>query len=187
MILPLVWKLLPWIAHLLFWSALAWIAWIVFGPGGKRRSARILDDGRVEFAPHWLIICVWLFLIGSAAWPSTSELMHNRGHAWNFIILVSLGLAALGMLFEFPGSVAVTGDGLEQVYWFWRNKRIRWNDIVEIESGPKDRTVTITSANGTRIVHSRFLADRQRFLLELKEHCGDQLPQDFPREPIDGL
>ena len=84
------------------------------------------------------------------------------------------------MLFEFPGSVVVTGDGLEQIYWFWRNKHIRWNDIVEIESGQKDRTVTITSANGTKIVHSRFLADRPRFLLELKEHCGEELPPDFP-------
>jgi hypothetical protein len=47
--------------------------------------------------------------------------------------------------------------------------------------------VTVTGKDGTKIIHSPMLADRPRFLLELKRHCGEELPPDFPREPIDGL
>jgi hypothetical protein len=106
---------------------------------------------------------------------------------WSFVFLTGYGLAAVALILDLPASIVVSAEGLEQIYWFRRRKRIRWNDIVEIESGQKDGTVTITSADGTKIVHSRFLADRRRFLLELKQYCGDELPQDFPREPIDGL
>jgi hypothetical protein len=83
---------------------------------------------------------------------------------------------------SFPETIIVKADGLEQVSWLWKNKRIHRSDIVEINTGEKSRTVTITSADGTRIVHSRQLPDRQRLLAELKHHCGENPPSDFPRE-----
>jgi hypothetical protein len=39
-------------------------------------------------------------------------------------------------------------------------KQIGWADILETNSGEKSRTVTITGADGTNIVHSRQLPDR---------------------------
>ena len=48
----------------------------------------------------------------------------------------------------------------------------------------KIRTVTITGADGTKIVHNRQLPNRPCLLVELKQHCGEKLPSDFPREPI---
>jgi hypothetical protein len=59
-----------------------------------------------------------------------------------------------------------------------------WKNIVEINTGEKSRTVAITSSDGTEIVHSDLLVDRPRMLLELKQHCGENLPPDFPREPL---
>jgi hypothetical protein len=44
---------------------------------------------------------------------------------------------------------------------------------------PKDRG----GSEGTKIVHNRVLPDRPRLLSELRLHCGDELPSDFPREP----
>jgi Bacterial PH domain len=77
-------------------------------------------------------------------------------------------------------SVWIASDGLQQVSWLWKNKRIRWEDIVEINTGGKSRTVTITGSDGTKIVHSRVLPDRPRLLIELRHHCGENLPSDFP-------
>jgi hypothetical protein len=47
--------------------------------------------------------------------------------------------------------------------------------------------VTIIGADGTKIIHSRQLPDRPRLLMELKIHCAEKLPSDFPREPIAGF
>lgn len=46
--------------------------------------------------------------------------------------------------------------------------------------------VTVKSGKGKTIIHPKQLPDRQRFLFELKQHCGAELPPDFPREPISG-
>jgi hypothetical protein len=180
----MIWKTLLWMPHLLFWGALAWI---VFGLFGNRRSARVLKNGRIEFAPHWLTIWAWLFILGCIAMSASKGFLQGQGSLWHFVYFTCLGLAAFGILIDYPASIVITNDGIVQVYWLRRNKRICWEDIVEIESGPKDRLITIIGADGTKIVHTRFLADRSRLLLELKQHCGENLPTDFPREPIDGL
>lgn len=93
-----------------------------------------------------------------------------------------LGMLAIQFSLSIPGSIVIAQDGLKQLYWFRNTKRIRWAEIVEINTGQKSRTVTITGINGSKIVHSTHLADRPRLLLELKNHCGDNLPPDFPRE-----
>jgi hypothetical protein len=71
-----------------------------------------------------------------------------------------------------------------QISWPGRNRRIRWAEIAEINTGEKSRTVTITGGNGTKIIHTRSLPDRPRLLMELKHYCGENLPPDFPRETI---
>lgn len=97
-----------------------------------------------------------------------------------------LAMAIYGLL-NLPGTIVVSGEGIEQQYWLRKNKRIRWGNIVEIDSDPKDRRVTIQAADGTKIDHSFFHSGRQRFLQELKQHCGSELPEDFPREPLENV
>jgi hypothetical protein len=180
----MTWKLLHWIGDFLFWGALAWI---VFGIKGNRRPARALSGDRIEFFPHWLTIWAWMLIIGFMAMPSMRYVLHRQGNPWQIVFLTCLGFGALFVIFDFPGTIVVTCDGLEQIYWFQKRKRIRWKDIVEVETGIKEKAVTITGADGTKIVHSYLLADRSRLLLELKRHCGEELPPDFPGEPIDGI
>jgi hypothetical protein len=105
----------------------------------------------------------------------------------DLIIAAILGILAMMFIFTFPETIVVTDNGLEQISWLWKKKQIRWADIVEINTGEKSRTVTITGADGTKIVHSRQLPDRSRLLMELRVHCGENLPSDFPREPITGF
>jgi hypothetical protein len=84
------------------------------------------------------------------------------------------------MVFVLPGAVSATDSGLEEVIWLWRNKRILWKDIVEVNAERKGGTVTVIGADKTRIAHTSRLPDRPRFLLEIKRHGGENLPQDFP-------
>ena len=54
-------------------------------------------------------------------------------------------------------------------------------------------TVVFTPEAETQLVDlyvyiaAEALPDRARLLLELRDYCGDNLPADFPREPIVGL
>ena len=180
----MIWKILSGLTRDLFWIVLAWM---IYSVTFDRRCARVINEGRIEFAPHWLTIWAWLFITGFMAWRATRNFMHGHGNPWEVMILACLGLAALGILFDNPATIVVTGDGLEQLYWFRRKKRIRWSEFEEVKTGKKSGMVTVTGKDGTKIIHSPMLADRQRFLLELKRHCGEELPPDFPREPIDGL
>jgi hypothetical protein len=180
----MTWRILHWIADLLFWGALAWI---VFGMKGNRRPARDLSDDRIEFAPHWLTIWVWLFIIAFMAVPGMEHVLQRQGNPWEIVFLTCLGFGALSIIIDFPGTIVVTRDGLEQFYWLRKRKRIFWKEIVEIETCVQNDAVKITSLNRTKIVHYYLLADRSRLLLELKRHCGEELPPDFPREPIDGI
>ena len=121
------------------------------------------------------------------AYATLSQLKYSHGRPLGLMIAVCLGILLVMALFPFPGTIVVTADGLEQISWSWKNKQIRWADIVEINAGEKSRTVTVTGADGTKIVQSRQLPDRPRLLAELRDHCRDNLPSDFPREPITGF
>jgi len=106
------------------------------------------------------------------------------GNLLSVVTAVCFASIAIALLTSFPGTILIDSRGLQQKFWARRNKRIRWADIVEINTGERSRTVAITGTDGTKIVHSRQLPDRQRLLWELKQHCGEQLPADFPREPV---
>jgi hypothetical protein len=155
----------------------------------NRRSAEILTGGQIEFAPRWFGVWGWIFLVLQAIFIVPHYLKQGLGKPWDFVTGALLSVVALGFLCEIPGTLIVSGDGLKQFYWFWRNKQIRWDEIVEINTGEKNKssTVTVTGADGTKIIHSSQLPDRPRFLLELKQHCGENLPPDFPREPVASL
>jgi hypothetical protein len=89
-------------------------------------------------------------------------------------------LGSIGSIFILPGTVFLTDDGLEEVFWLWRNKRIRWSEIVEINTERKGSAVMVIGGHQTKIIHSDRLPDRARFLAEIKRHCGENLPADFP-------
>jgi hypothetical protein len=180
----MTWKILLGVARLMFDIALIWM---LFGRGGKRGPARVLGDGQVEFAPDRLGLWAWPFTAAYLALWIGRDLIQRHTKPSDFLNPAILGLTVLMLLFSFPGTIVATAEGLEKVYWLRKNKHIRWKDIVEIETdtiNTRASTVTITSASGTKIVHSWLLADRRLFILEIEKHCGEELPPDFPREAI---
>ena len=118
---------------------------------------------------------------------TVTQLKHSHGRPFQFMIAASFAVIAVMIILPFPGTIIVTADGLKRISWLWKNKRIRWAEIAEINTGQRSRTVTITGTDGTKIVHSRQLPDRPGLVMALKNYCGANLPSDFPREPGAGL
>ena len=175
----MAWRVLLRVVRLLFEIALAWM---LLHKSDRLRVAQISNDRRIEFTRNRFAFYAWPPIIVLLIWEAVGELIHSQGKPFELLKAALLGWFALALLISFPGTIVVNNDGIEEVYWFWKHKRIQWKDIVEINTGGKSCTVTITSADGTKIVHSSQLADRARLLLELKQHCGENLPSDFPQE-----
>jgi hypothetical protein len=176
-----------WIARDLVAVGLFAVAFVsIWGRAGKQRKAEVLPEGSVAFTPNRCSFIAWPILMVYLVYVTVSLAMHTGRSPFNVLMAVCFGIGTVGAATLFPGSIIVKGDGLQQVSWLWKNKRVRWEDIVEINTGAKSRIMTITGCDGTKIVHTSVLPDRTRLLLELRHYCGDNLPSDFPREPIVG-
>jgi hypothetical protein len=150
----------------------------------NKNRAKELAANRVEFGMSWRVKFAWLiFLIAGidVAWHLFRQ---YDEHILNIVMAACCALVVLMIVSSLPGTIVIAEDGLQQFHWVRRNKHIHWSDIVEINAGKNNRTITITAGDGTKIVHSNELADRPRFLVEIKKHCGENLPADFPGEPI---
>ncbi|RSL17642.1 hypothetical protein EDE15_3177 [Edaphobacter aggregans] len=63
-------------------------------------------------------------------------------------------LTGILAVFRSQQTRVVASDGPQQVSWLWKNKRVCWEDTIEIKTGKKSCTVTITGSDGKKIVHS---------------------------------
>ena len=185
----MIWKELLEIAGLIFllalfvWSTPAFLWWSLFRDRGNQRPAIVLSAGRIEF--HSRPFKLWIAL-PMVVYSIYILIRHLESGQWKPLDIVGVAiwwLLSLDLLLSLPGTIAVTDEGLEQMYWLRKNKRIPWVEIAEINTGEKIRIVTVKGANRVEIVHSKQHADRPRFLAELKRHCVENLPPDFPREP----
>ena len=172
----MIWTTIHWSIHLLFWIALA----LIFASFvSNRRPARVRVSGRVEFAPRWFGVLAWIYIAVRMCFSAGDFLRHGLGEPLTFTTGALLGLSAVLMIAALPGTVVVTDDAIMEIFWFWRNKRIRWEEIVEINTERNGSTVTVKGADRTRIIHWRGLPDRPRFLAEIVRHCGENLPPSF--------
>ena len=168
-----------WIAReLLVFALTAVVLLSVWGRADKHRKAGELQDGRVEFTPNGRSFFAWPILVVYLIYAAISRATHIQGSPLKMIVAVLIAILSVMIAVSFPATIIVASDGLQQVYWLWKNKRVRWEDIVEINTGEKSRTVTITGSDGTKIVHSSVLPDRPRLLSELRHYCGHNLPSD---------
>lgn len=165
-------------------AAGALVVWCILGNASKHRKASVSSTGRIEFAPNRRAMAAWIILAAFLVYLVPVQFRDLGGKWLSVASAAGFALVAIGIVTSFPGTIVIDSEGLQQTFWLWKNKRIRWANIIEINTGEKSRTVTIAGADGTKIIHSRQLPDRPRLLRELKQHCGEQLPDDFPREPV---
>jgi hypothetical protein len=153
---------------------------LALGRIGNSGSARFAD-GKVAFPPSRASIGSELVLIGFLLQGAVRHLLRSHGAASDWVVQGALLVCSLAMLTTLPGTIVVTDNGLEQLYWFRRRVKLSWDAIIEVKLNP--RTVTIQGEDSIRIVHTGQQVDRARLLVELKHHCGDDLPPEFPGEP----
>ena len=177
----MVWRVIHWSVSFFFWIALALL---IASMVRNRSSATVRASGKVEFAPRWFGVWALIYVVLRMGFITWGYLRHGPGEPLIFATGALLGLSSVGLLFTLPGTVLVSESGLEEVLWFWWNKRIQWEDIVEINTERKGSAVTVIGADKTKIIHSNRLPDRPRFLFEIRQHCGENLPADFPGRDV---
>lgn len=159
--------------------AVATLIWL-WGDADKHRKAKPLSAGGIELAPNRRAYYAWCLIIAYLTYVTIHRFVHASGKPFNLLIAACFAALTVMIATVFPSTIVVATGGLEQVFWLRKNKRLLWSDIVEINTGEKSRLVTITGADGTKIVHSRQLPDRTRLLKEIKTRCEDNLPAEFP-------
>lgn len=177
----MIWRVIHWSVSFFFWVALALL---IVSMVSNRSPAAVRSSGKVEFAPRWFGVWALIYVAIRMGFITWGYLRHGLGEPLTFVTGALLGLASIGLVLALPGTVLVSDSGLEEVLWFWRNKRIRWEDIAEINTEKKGSAVTVIGADKTKIIHSGRLPDRPRFLLEIARHCGENLPADFPGRDV---
>jgi hypothetical protein len=152
---------------------------LLFGRIGNHAPARV-RNGRIEFPPCLIAFWSWLLVIAFLVQAAVRHLLRNQYGPWDLLIEGILAAGALAFLSMLPGTIVVTDEGVEQIFWFRKNKRLLWDDIEEVSTGKEQRTVSIQGRDGTKILHTGQQVDCPRLLLELKQRCGEDLPPDLP-------
>jgi len=177
------------ISHTIHWAAhtLFWIAFALFFIGMFKRNqgyAKLCSDGRVRFVPRWWFVSAWSYLLVRLGFVGAEYLRTGSKEPLQFSTGILILVAVVVALLSLPGMLLVTDDALEERNWVWRNKKILWSEIQEIQTEKKGSAITVIGPNHSRIVYTNLYPDRSRFLLEIERHCGENLPSNFPRTPL---
>lgn len=174
--------MIQWTLVILWWIA---FASLFIGLLKKNRgSAKPRPNGEVHFVPRWWFVCSWVFItvrLGFIGWRYLrSELNERLQLAIGILVCISVVVA----LSELPGTIKATSEALEVVRWFGRNRKIRWTEIEEIDTEKRSSTVTVVGSRNRKITFTNVYPDRLRFLQEIRQHCANDLPPNFPDEPV---
>jgi hypothetical protein len=167
-----------WTLSILFWIAFA----LVFTGVFKRNkgSARLLPNGEVDFVPRWWFVCSWVFITVRLGFIGSGYLRAGLNEPLRFATGVLICIALVGSLSAIPGPIKAKTETLEEVRWFWWNKKIRWTEIEEIDCEERSSTITVIGYANRKINYSNLYPDRARFLLAIRQHCANDLPANFP-------
>ncbi|HTB98930.1 MAG TPA: hypothetical protein VK716_18115 [Terracidiphilus sp.] len=168
-LLPLVFIYLG--VVLVFWIA----SRMVISSADEGRTAK-LAGGNLEFFPNrraywgvYLMVAIMLYPIGAVAMLG----MNVSSETWPVLFCVGF---ILFLLTAYPGTIYLGSEGLKQTYWVGPGKHILWKEVREIRIEEKRNRITIVGSNGKKIVHTRQLPDKARYLAELESHCPAKMP-----------
>lgn len=180
--ISMIFQTMRWAVHVLFWIALVLVPIGLF----KRNSgyAKLCGNGNVRFLPRWWFVSAWIYILVRFAFFGSNYLRTGFQFSLQFLTGAMISIAAIGGMLSLPGVLMVTNDALEERNWIWRNKKIRWSEVQEIHAEKKGSAITVIGPGRSRILYTNVYPDRARFLIEIKKHCGDNLPPDFPSEPL---
>lgn len=152
---------------------------------GRNRKARELAGGELEFAPDAVAQNAARVLIGLFTLLGLSSLVQavvNHHGLIAGLLFVGLGLVLARLL---PGTIVLTGAGLEQMFWLGKPKQMRWKDVQVVNVHEKKRRVAISGRGGVRIVQYKQLPDMERLLAELAAHCPEAMPRTDGKRTVE--
>jgi hypothetical protein len=149
-----------------------------------RTGVKQLPGGRLQFGSSWLPT----FIVGIPAilLPiGVAELWRQSSYGFATFYAALLLAVAVSAVLGVPQTILIGSEGVQQHYWLRNDKFICWNEIVGIDSS-RTTGITIHAADGTRIRQNMVLySDPAQLLRALKQHCGHDLPTDFPHERLE--
>ena len=164
-----------------------WIAGrVAVADAASHRTAVQRENGRIEFFPNRQ--CFWgiYVILAFTSYPILVFVATGFKSSVGLWLISLCSGCILLLLMSFPGSIYITGDGLEQSYWVGSKRRIQWKQVGRISIDDKKKRVTITALNGHKIVHTRQLPDKGRFLAELRTHCPTKMPGEAELKTLIG-
>lgn len=146
----------------------------------RNRTAKDAGNGKVMFELDQVTYWSWLALFVYLLYAVVIQFGGHRfrmGSVWVALVLL---LLAVGLMWPFPETITAGPEGLTQEVRFWvKKKKIGWIDVREVQNAKKNKLLMVTGADGTKIVHTRQLPDRNRLLEELCKHCGEKVPVEL--------
>ena len=127
-------------------------------------------------------MCSWAFIVVRFGFIGSDYLRSGLKEPLQLATGALICIAAVGSVALIPRSLLTKNETLEEAIWFWRRKKIRWSEIQEINTEKESSTITVIGSGDRKIAYTNVYPDRPRFLLEIKRHCGDNLPPEFPNE-----
>lgn len=157
-----------------FWVA----ARLAVSDAVKNRTARERLDGAIEFYVNRQNFWGVYVILALTSYPVLVFVLSGF-HAPFGLWLVSLcSGCVLLLLMSFPGTIVVDGKGLEQSYFVGPPRRIQWKQVAWIIIDKKKKTITVKGLHGAKVIHSRQLPDKARFLAELQTYCPAKMPAE---------
>lgn len=146
----------------------------------RNRTAKDAGDGKVLFELDQWTYWAWLALFVYVLYTIVVQFGGGPFRMASVWIALVLGLLAVGLMMPFPETITAGEDGLMQEIRFWlKKKKIAWGDVREVRTTKRNKLLIVEGSDGTKIVHTRQLPDRDRLLEELYRHCGEKVPVEL--------
>jgi hypothetical protein len=146
----------------------------------RHRPAKDAGDGKIVFELDQVTYWAWLALFVYLLYTIVDQFGGGPFRMVSVWIALVLGLLAVGLMMPFPETITAGEDGLLQEVRFWLKKRkIAWGEVREIRTLKTRKLLIVEGSDGTKIVHTRQLPDRDRLLEELYRHCGEKVPVEL--------
>jgi hypothetical protein len=166
-----------------FWVA----ARLAVSDAAKGRTVRERGDGAIEFHVNRQNFWGVYVILSLTSYPVLVFVLSGFQAAFGLWLVSLCSGCVLLLLMSFPGTIVVNDKGLKQSYFVGRPRQIQWKQVAWIITDKKKKTVTIKGLHGTKVVHTRQLPDKARFLAELQTHCPAKMPAEAELKTLIGV
>jgi hypothetical protein len=166
-----------------FWVA----ARLAVSEAQKGRTAREREDGAIEFYVNRQNFWGVYVVLTLTSYPVLVFVISGFQATFGLWLVSLCSGCVLLLLMSFPGTIVVNEKGLEQTYFVGPPKRIQWKQVAWIGTDKKKKRVTVKGLHGDKVVHTRQLPDRARFLAELQTHCPTKMPAETELKTLIGV